>query len=457
MLLTITYKQAPATDLGYLLHKNPARVQTFPLAFGSAHVFYPEVGPERCTAALLLEIDPVGLVRGKRHGGGEGLLDQYVNDRPYVASSFLSVAVAEVFSSALSGRSKDRPDLAEAALPLEATISMLPSRGGEATLRRLFEPLGYVVGAEGVPLDEHHPDWGSSPYFRVTLRGNVRLRDLLRHIYVLVPVLDHEKHYWVGDAEVEKLLRNGEGWLAQHPERELIAHRYLKFQRSLAREALTRLVGEEGADEEAPVRPERQPGLHDDRIAAVAAALKATGARRVLDLGCGEGKLLRLLMAEAQFEQIVGLDVAYRSLEIARERLNLEQLTQAQRDRITLLHGSLTYRDARLTGFDAAAVVEVIEHLDPARLEAFEQVLFGHARPASILLTTPNAEYNARFERMAPGTLRHADHRFEWTRAQFEGWAQAVAARHGYSVRFEPLGPVDPELGAPTQMGVFAR
>lgn len=457
MLLTITYAQAPATDLGYLLHKNPARVQSFPLTFGAAHVFYPEAGPERCTAALLLEVDPVSLVRGKRNGGGEGLLDQYVNDRPYVASSFLSVAIAEVFSSALSGRSKDRPDLAEAMLPLEASISMLPSRGGEETLRRLFEPLGYIVTAEGVPLDEHHPDWGPSPYYRVTLRGQVRLRDLLRHIYVLVPVLDHEKHYWVGDAEVEKLLRNGEGWLAQHPERELIANRYLKFQRSLAREALARLVGEEGADEAAPARPERQPGLHDDRIAAVAAALKATGARRVLDLGCGEGKLLRLLMAEAQFEQIVGLDVAYRSLEIARERLNLDQLTQAQRDRLTLLHGSLTYRDARLTGFDAAAVVEVIEHLDPARLEAFERVLFGHARPATVLLTTPNAEYNARFARMAPGTLRHADHRFEWTRAEFAAWAQAVAERHGYSVRFEPLGPVDPELGAPTQMGVFAR
>jgi 3' terminal RNA ribose 2'-O-methyltransferase Hen1 len=456
MLLTITYAQAPATDLGYLLHKNPARVQSFALTFGNAHVFYPQVGPERCTAALLLEIDPVGLVRGRHSGGSDGLLDQYVNDRPYVASSFLSVAIAEVFSSALAGRSKDRPELVAATLPLEAAISVLPCRGGEEFLRRLFEPLGYEVTATGLPLDEHFAEWGASPYYRVTLRGNVRLRDLLRHIYVLVPVLDDEKHYWVGDAEVEKLLRNGEGWLAQHPERELITGRYLKYQRSLAREALARLVGDEEAEPDPDKRPERQPGLHDERLAAVAAALKATGARRVLDLGCGEGKLLRLLLAERQFEQIIGLDVSYRSLETARDRLDLERLPTAQRARIELLHGSLTYRDARLSGFDAAAVVEVIEHLDPARLEAFEQVLFGHARPGTVLLTTPNAEYNARFASLPAGAMRHTDHRFEWTRSEFAAWANAVAERHGYSVRFASLGPVDPELGAPTQMGVFA-
>jgi 3' terminal RNA ribose 2'-O-methyltransferase Hen1 len=463
MLLTITYTGSPATDLGYLLHKNPARTQQFDLTFGRAHVFYPEAGPDRCTAALLLEIDPVGLVRRKN---GEGLLDQYVNDRPYVASSFLSVAIAEVFSSALSGRSKDRPELAEAALPLEATLSVVPCRGGEGFLRRLFEPLGYTVTAERLPLDEQFPGWGESPYFRVRLAGSVRLRDLLRHIYVLVPVLDHEKHYWVGDAEVEKLLRNGEGWLAQHPERELIAARYLKYQRSLAREALARLEDQPDAEDAAVEAPpagageeqlEKPLGLHEQRLVAVAAELKATGARRVLDLGCGEGKLLRLLLAERQFEQIVGLDVSVRSLEIARDRLNLEQLPTAQRERVQLLHGALTYRDSRLAGFDAAAVVEVIEHLDQARLEAFERALFGAARPATVILTTPNAEYNARFAGLAPGALRHPDHRFEWSRAEFETWAQGVAERHGYTVRFAPLGPVDPECGAPTQMGVFAR
>jgi len=187
MLLTLTTTAAPATDLGYLLAKNPARLHTFDLAFGKAHVFYPEATPERCTAALMLEVDPVGLVRGRQGPAGEGgALEQYVNDRPYVASSFLSVAIARVLGSALGGRSKDRPELAQQAIPLEARVSVLPCRGGEGFLRRLFEPLGYEVAAQQHPLDETNPDWGSSRYFSVTLRATKRLADLLTHLYVLV-------------------------------------------------------------------------------------------------------------------------------------------------------------------------------------------------------------------------------------------------------------------------------
>src|SRR6476659_9411270 len=127
MLLTITTTHQPATDLGYLLHKNPERLHSFELSFGKAHVFYPEAAPDRCTAALLLDVDPVGLVRNRKGPSGEGgTLDQYVNDRPYVASSFLSVAIARVLGSALAGRSKGRPELTEVRMPLEAKISVLP-------------------------------------------------------------------------------------------------------------------------------------------------------------------------------------------------------------------------------------------------------------------------------------------------------------------------------------------
>jgi len=161
MLLTLTTTHRPATDLGFLLRKNPARAQSFSLSFGTAHVFYPEATPERCTVALLVEIDPVGLVRNRRGPSGEGgALEQYVNDRPYAASSFLSVALAEVSGSALSGKSKERPDLADTPLPLRVTFSALPCRGGEEFLRKLFEPLGYTVSARQLPLDENFPDWG---------------------------------------------------------------------------------------------------------------------------------------------------------------------------------------------------------------------------------------------------------------------------------------------------------
>src|SRR5689334_5645742 len=252
MLLTITTTHQPATDLGYLLHKNPARLHSFALPFGEAHVFYPEANAERCTAALLLDVDPVGLVRNRRGPAGEGgTLEQYVNDRPYVASSFLSVAISRVLASAMGGRSKHRPELADTKLPFQARISVLPCRGGENFLRRLFEPLGYQVEGERHALDNNFPEWGSSSYFTVTLTGEVRLQDLLTHIYVLVPVLDNEKHYWVGDDEVEKLLRHGSGWLSSHPEKEEITRRYLKYRRDLARDALARLTEEEAPDADA--------------------------------------------------------------------------------------------------------------------------------------------------------------------------------------------------------------
>lgn len=466
MLLELTTTQRPATDLGFLLHKNPARAQSLDLGFGRVHVFYPEATVERCTAALLLDVDSVGLVRGKHGPEGEGgLLQQYVNDRPYVASSFLSVAIARAFASALKGESKERPTLAATPIPLEARIAVLPCRGGERFLRRLFEPLGYDVLAESEPLDPMFPEWGQSRYFRLTLSATKRLSELLGHLYVLVPVLDDEKHYWVTQDEVEKLLRYGEGWLSAHPEREQIAARYLKHQRGLVREALARLILEEEPDSEEvdEVREaeegalERTLSLNEQRLGAVLGVLKGSNAKRVLDLGCGEGKLVRLLLADKQFEEIVGMDVSWHALEVATERLKLDRLASAQRERVRLTQGSLMYRDARLAGYDAAAVVEVIEHLDPPRLAAFERVVFEFARPGTVVITTPNAEYNVKWDSLPVGRFRHRDHRFEWTREQFQTWASGIAERFGYTVRFLPVGDGDPAVGAPTQMGVFTR
>jgi 3' terminal RNA ribose 2'-O-methyltransferase Hen1 len=466
LLLTLTTTARPATDLGYLLHKNPASVQSYDLAFGKAHVFYPEANEDRCTAALLLDIDPVGLVRGRSGpAGAGGALDQYVNDRPYVASSFLSVAIAQVFGTALSGRSKERPELAGRPIPLEARLSVLPCRGGEPFLRKLFEPLGYSLASVPHPLDETVPEWGPSRYLTVTLRGEERLAALLSHLYVLVPVLDGDKHYWVGDAEVEKLVRHGEGWLADHPEKETIARRYLAYQKRLVRSALDQLVAEEEphAEEQVAIREaeeaelERKLSLDQMRIQAVTEVLAATGATRVLDLGCGEGKLLKALLKQRQFAEIAGLDVSHRVLGIAEDRLQLDRMPETQRARLKLLHGSLMYRDARLDGYDAAAVVEVVEHLDPPRLQAFERVLFEFARPGAVVVTTPNVEYNVRFETLLAGKLRHRDHRFEWTRAEFAAWAKGIAGRFGYAVRHAPIGPIDERLGSPTQMAVFSR
>jgi 3' terminal RNA ribose 2'-O-methyltransferase Hen1 len=458
VLLTISTTHRPATDLGWLLHKHPERAQSFALPFGEARVFYPEVSEERCTVALMLDIDPVGLVRRGRASTNFALAE-YVNDRPYVASSFMSVAIVNVFKTAMAGRCKGHEELAAAALPLEAWLPAVPTRGDGELARRLFEPLGYAVDAVPLPLDPEFPEWGADRHLELRLAAEVRLADLLTHLYVLLPVLDDEKHYWVDDSEIDKLLERGEGWLPEHPERELITRRYLKNQASLfhpALEKLAEVVESVGEDAEGPApAPDDAPALRDQRLDAVVAALEESGARRVLDLGCGSGALLRRLLA-GPYEKVVGVDVSVRALEGAARRLDLDTMHDAERARVELLQSPLTYRDRRLGGFDAAALVEVIEHLDPPRLGALERNVFADARPATVVVTTPNAEYNVRWPGL-DGGMRHPDHRFEWTREEFAAWSEAVAARNGYTVRRLPVGSDDPEVGPPTQMAVFTR
>jgi 3' terminal RNA ribose 2'-O-methyltransferase Hen1 len=468
MLLTITSTEAPATDLGFLLHKHPGRVQSFAVSAGQAHVFYPEAAEQRCTAALLLEVDPIGLARqhrgGRRGTGPDGFsLAEYVNDRPYAASSMLAVALGRVFRTALNGRCEARPELAARPLPLEIGLPALPCRGGPDLAGRLLGPLGWTVRAEPVPLDEAL-QWGDSKYLSVRLTGRLRLADALSQLYVLLPVLDDSKHYWVADAEVDKLIRAGSGWLAQHPERDLITRRYLAHRKRLVLSAVGRLAE---VDDTAPEAldnavPDDEPGaaappLAEQRRAVVLAVLRGCGAGTVADLGCGEGALVAALLREPTVRRVLGVDVSPRALDRAAQRLHLDTMPERQRDRVSLLQSSLIYADDRLTGLDAAVLMEVIEHIDPPRLAAMEQAVFGYARPGTVVVTTPNAEHNVRFRGLAAGTMRHPDHRFEWTRPQFRDWAGAVAARRGYQVSYRPVGLDDPEVGPPTQLAVFSR
>ncbi|MEE1788012.1 3' terminal RNA ribose 2'-O-methyltransferase Hen1 [Streptomyces sp. SP17BM10] len=490
--------ESPATDLGFLLHKHPGKLQRFTTSHGEAHVFYPEAGDELCTAALLLDVDPIALVRkgrGKGRGGSPDFaLAQYVNDRPYAASSLLAVALRTVFRSAMKGECRARPELPGSARALRIALPAVPANGageggGPAMMARLFEPLGWRVEAVAVPLDEAFPEWGESRYVRIELAAeSVRLSDALQQLYVLLPVLDGAKHYWVAPDEVDKLLAAGEGWLADHPERALITRRYLSRRWSLTRTAMERLelarlaeaddreveeIDNAVADEpdetaqehpaapgtkaapEHAADPEKQPSLAEQRRAAILTALRETGATKVADLGCGQGELIGALLKDARFTGILGVDVSVRALRVAARKLRLERLPERQAARVTLAQGALTYTDERLKGFDAAVLCEVIEHLDPPRLPALESAVFGSARPGAVVVTTPNAEYNVRWESLPAGAVRHADHRFEWSRAEFRAWAERVASAYGYAVELRPVGPQDPEVGPPTQLALF--
>ncbi|MEY9844900.1 SAM-dependent methyltransferase [Streptacidiphilus sp. BW17] len=513
MFLTISTHgtdQRPATDLGFLLHKHPGKAQSFSTAHGRAHVFYPEATAERCTAALLLEVDPIALVRRGRGSKGRGgsspdfALAQYVNDRPYAASSLLAVAMSAVFKSAMKGVCTARPELADQPQPLRVELPAVPAKGGVELVHRLFEPLGWQAEAEPIVLDPTFPEWGDSRYVELRLTGTLRVADALSQLYVLLPVLDDAKHYWVAPDEVDKLLARGEGWLPRHPEQQLITRRYLARRWSLARAATARLelarlaeaddreleeidnavpqethethemqethethetqqTGELPADaaarSDADPQPDADPkpvSLAVRRREAILARLRAAGATRVLDLGCGEGALLTELLKDRTFTEVVGVEVSARALVIAARRLRLDRMNERQAARIRLLQGALTYTDSRLTGYDAAVLSEVIEHVDPPRLPALEYAVFGAARPRTVVVTTPNAEYNVRWETLPAGEMRHADHRFEWDRGEFRAWAERVGRSYGYEVAFGPVGDDDPEVGAPTQLATFS-
>lgn len=463
MLFTLSTTHQPATDLGFLLHKHPQRGHEISTPHGKAVLFYPEASYERCTFAMTLLIDPITLVRGTAASEG-GLLDQYVNDRPYAVSSFLTVAMGRALGTAFAGRCKERPELAETPLPFEILLTPLPVRGAEDLPQHLFAPLGYTVECQTYPLLDNKADWGTSTYITLKLNITARLQTVLEHLFVLIPVLDNHKHYYIGRDELEKLLRKGESWLQTHPAKALIADRYLRQRRQLVQEALARLADEpisaeqESTDshgDRAESLLEKPLKVHETRLETITQPLLERGAKRVLDLGCGEGRLLSRLCKENQFQYLTGVDVSSRALEMAHKRLRLDNLLPEQRERLQLLQGALTYRDQRFAGFDAIALVEVIEHLEPDRLPALERVVFEFARPKTVLVTTPNREYNALIPALATGKLRHSDHRFEWTRAEFTAWCEQIAQNFAYQVKVEPLGPLDPVHGSMSQLGIF--
>lgn len=470
MILTISTTYTPATDLGYLLHKHPGKIQTFPLSFGQAQVFYPVATTDECTAALILDIDPIQLVRNRRFraGSSDFSLEQYVNDRPYVASSFLSVAIAHVFGSALAGQCKNRPELVNTIFPLSARISSISSMSGESIFHRLFEPLGYAVYTNNFALDSQFPEWGQSHVYNLEISANKRVYDLLSHLYVLIPVLDDNKHYYVGQDEIEKLMTRGTGWLSSHPENEMIISRYLRHQRKLTESALAQIREEDAVlnesiqEDEALFKPagrdfEKNARLNDIRLEAAITQLKKSGAKRVLDLGCGEGKLIELLLSDKQFNEIVGMDVSIRRLANLEEYLKYKHLPDFQRKKLNLFQGSLLYRDSRLEGFDAAVLLEVIEHIEPSRLNVLERVVFESAHPDTLIVTTPNQEYNKLWPNLPAGKMRHPDHHFEWTRSEFQQWCDHVSQLFGYGAIIQPIGFEEPGVGAPTQMAIFSK
>lgn len=456
MLLTITYTGHNTQELGYLLHKNPYRPQEFSLNSGMAYVFYPEVSDEKTTMALLLDINPIDLAKGKQGSMAGGLFD-YVNDRPYTASSFLSTAITRIFNTAMNGRCDKKQDLADS--PLDLTANIFSIHGTEEFAKKIFEPLGYTVKTTKNILDEKFSEWGESPYINLEISGNVKLSDLLNHIYVLIPVFDKQKHYYISEDEIDKLISHGGEWLADHPAKNEIIYRYFLMKKSYAHRTIDRLTESEPVEEIPDEEPkdEKKISLNAMRLETVKNAVLASGAESVIDLGCGECRLTKILLDQKQIKKVTAIDVSAHELEKAKSRLHYDTMNEHRRNKLTLMQASLTYRDKRFSGYDCACVIEVIEHIETLRLPAFERNVFEFANPMTVILTTPNREYNENYEFIQSGQLRHNDHRFEWTREEFKKWTDYICQKFGYTVTISGIGDDDGIHGTPTQMGVFKK
>lgn len=480
MFISIEAAGERANELSYLLHKHPDKLQSFVLSTGTAHVFYPRYEEQVCKVVLVQELDTEALAKGAKKRRASSAVEDirnYVNDRPYAANSITAQALTRVFSSAVNANATTRPELQEREWQLTIEIAALSPTTGPEVIHKLFAPLGWRIELDNIALNDANPQWGGSEYYNVTLKGSATLSQALRQVAALIPVIDDSKHYWVGEDEPAKLLRLGAGWLEEHPERKLVLRNSLAHQRELIQSyeelartsAATTGLAERAAGgsqlatsangsirgaQELPVAP-ISASLWQERHEAVLGALEALGAHTVADVGCGEGKFLQRLVAQPRYSRILGSDVSAKSLERAALKINLTELSDDQRQRISLIHSSLNYRDDRLKGFEAIVLMEVIEHLETEWLEKLVQNTFGAAAPRAVIVTTPNQEYNSLYPSLSAGTMRHPDHRFEWTRAEFRSWAESVGENYGYVVDFQGIGPEDEEAGTATQMAIF--
>lgn len=462
MLLTIRYEGENSNVFSYLLHKQPERVQTFSLPFGKAHLFYTENLEEKSTIALLLDVDSNDLMSKKMLDKRDPYMDPYINDRPYVASSLLSAAMAKVFCSALGGNDKVYPELVNQKHSFTVSVSVIRSRGGEQNIRQIFEPLGYEVEIKGQLLDDQFPEWGESPYYHLVLRGSVRLKDLLTQLYICLPALDRWKHYFVSENELQKLLQKGGDWLPTHPMRDFIIKGYLSHQKNLAKKAIhllkdgSRIIPnpkqKKIETKFSVTKPKISNKYTEIKIKSVIKKIKELGVTKIIDLGCGNGKLIKQLVKNQKLTVIKGMDHSNRSLKEARDRLNLPAQKQ-----VRLFLGSLLYQDPRTKGMDLAILLEIMDHVDEESLPFLETNLFAYMGVEYLIITVRNAEYNGLGNEVDQGTARYSQIQIKWTRKELEAWVEGIKSRYPYQAEIIPIGKEHSEIGSPIQMVVFKR
>lgn len=441
MLMTITCKGSDAQDLSWLLHKRPDRFQAFNLPYGTAYVFFPEYSDNKCIVTLLLDVESSGLNDICKAKDGEF---QYVNPRQYLSGSLLSGAITKVFASAIKGVCEEKPELVDKVFNYEMEITSFSCRLNPDYIEKLFLPLGYEIDFTK-PSGQYSEI--AQQFGNLKLIARTTLQKLLSQLFILLPVFDRQLHFWIGESQLEKFIRHSTGWLENHPEKSFIINEYFWPASELKYRVLEYFNAIPSADEKAP-------GLNALRQEEIINSLIRHDATSILDLGCGNGSLLELLAQEKRFSKIAGMDIAARNIDEARKKLCSPGRRLCEAEYVFV--GSLTYKDKRISNYDALVLSEVIEHFELERMVLVMKNIFEHAKPRLFIMTTPNKAYNIEYL-LKYDEIRHPDHRHEFNEEEFTSFCQKFASQYNYELEMSSIGEKLPELGAPTLMGIFKK
>lgn len=456
MQLAIKATGEGAKMLSFLLSKNPQNLYDRMEKGYRVRLTYTVFSDSEVEALIFVTPDPVELVK---NSPDTYEITQYINDREFVVSSIFCSNTRSALGTALNGRPKEEYlDWAKHAFQLTIGFGPVATDLPDAAIKNLFEPLGYQTEIERGRADYNFQFKERSSARFINLQSKVTLQNALQHLFVLIPVLDDYRHYFIDEREIEKLERYGEGWLADHPLKELIIKRTLRFRELIDQMVLnshqTELINE-AVTPEPNISSQPVVRLNKLRYQRLVKIIEDLAAREsIVDFGAGEGKLSVRLGFIPGVKEILAVEPT------EKEQLRaLKRFSEASRkdDFIapTPVWGSLFYYDEQLCGKDVMILSEVIEHIDESRLPRVMDTILGSYKPQVLLITTPNAEYNPVYQ-MEEG-IRHKDHRFEWSRAEFAEWTYCLARNYAYEVQIDGIGEEAEGYGHPSQLAILTR
>lgn len=445
MQLTIQASGDNVKAISYLLSKNPSNLYERNHKGHLVRLFYSKFTETELEVTIFVTPDPIELIKNNSNSYD---ITHYINDREFAVSSIFCSFIRSALGTALNGQPKEEHiKWVDHPFPFTFEFGPVVSTLTDEKLMNLFEPIGYEVTINRPEIEYSIPIKTKSSARYISIKGMKTLQEGLRHLFVLIPVIDNYKHYFIDEKEIEKLERYGEGWLEQHPLRDLIYRQALRFKEIYS-------LVENSSKDEKKIEPVKKVRLNELRYEKIVNTVSEMKPRSVVDFGSGEGKLSVQLGFVEGITEILAVEpsesASLKALERFNKVKNKEKFVNPE-----LLWGSLFYYDERLKDKDVIILCEVIEHIDESRLPKAMDTLLHDYQPGALIITTPNRDYNELYD--MEEHLRHNDHRFEWTRAEFRQWCTERNHGNDYELLFDGIGEEHASQGFPTQMCVFKR